>query len=207
MSLENNNQEKNDKKIIKTAFELAMEKLQSEPPPAVDTHAEDTQNKGRRLAASFLRGEKVNIKKHLQEYSKLDRTGAAEGLKEVFLRNLVLPYNEKVKKECRRALEGFAILYGSTRDVLAMCGQIESLLDEYIKQQKSYFSQLKQQFKSEASLMQQQAHAQFGSGVRINPEQLPGFQKKWQELRSQMDEQYEEILNEHKHHLESLKNL
>ena len=199
-----NPQDNEKSPVIKTAFELAMEKLSKEPLPDDTGTDEQHKNKGRKLAASFLRREKIDVKKELKAFSSKDRGAVLEGMQEVFLFNIVLPPSDKTKKESTRALEGLGIIHRNSDNVLAFCGQIDSLLSEYLAQRKKYYNHLKQQFQAQVSMLKATVESQGGQGVRIEPEHLPDFQKKWKEILSQIDEQYGSALSELKRKLASL---
>ncbi|MBD3271456.1 MAG: hypothetical protein GF384_02815 [Elusimicrobia bacterium] len=197
------NKPDNQNTEIKSAFEIAMEKFKNEPVKEDAINHESLRTEGCRLAASFIQNEKVDIQKKLQKYPADQRAPVDQGIKEIFMLNIILPRNDKTLHEALRALEGLSIILGLNKRVLAVCGQIDQLLKDYQTKQKMYFSQLKEQFTQQASMLQAQVQSQMRAGIQINPENLPEFQKKWKAIIGQIDEQYGAALDHLKKQLVS----
>lgn len=197
---------KNDsKKIIKTALELALEKVQGDPLPPDILDNEQYRNDGRRLAAAFVRGDKPDLTKTLTSAKDIARPYIEEGIKGIFFLNLVLPRNEEDKLESRKALEGISIVSGSNRKVLALCGEIEQLLTDYFHSSKTYFEQLKQEFSTQEHRIQKQGTTKTGARASVDPEHLPEFRKKWQAVYGELQERYTAALNELKDRLRAVR--
>jgi hypothetical protein len=185
-----------DSHIIKTALELALEKLKAEPVPSGDSAAESIITEGRRLAAAYLRGEKPDIKKLLKGFPAKDRSLVVQGMRDTFLLNIVLPRTEIAHKECRRSLEGLAQALDNDPALLQACAQVENICKEYLAQFKQMQKQMQQAFKEQAEMLQERAAAQTGMDIRISPEQLPEFQKQWQAQLGQLNEYYGQAIDE-----------
>jgi hypothetical protein len=181
---------------IKTALELALEKIAAEPLAAGDTARASQRTAGQRLAAAFLRGEQTDLKNALSTLAKDVRPFIEDGMRETFLRNIVLPRTEKNLDECRRVLEWLAILAGNKGPALQLCGQAQQICEEYLSQTKQLTEQIKHELQEQARLVEQQARAQSGRDVHISPEQLPDFQKQFAAQMGQLNNYYESMLNE-----------
>ena len=82
--------------------------------------------------------------------------------------------------------------------------QINNLLNYYEQARQQAFVQLKSNF---AAKLQQAAAAleqQAGTRVSIDPERQPQFQEAWLKISSQLDGQYEKVLQEHKQQISKI---
>jgi hypothetical protein len=186
---------------IKTALELALEKIASEPSAPVDLSAETRRTEGRKIAAAFLRGEQQDLKKVLDKQPKEARALIEEGIRETFLRNLVLPRTPFALNDCRRALEGLAVMRGNNNHILQLCAQAQQLCEEYLAQITQAADRVAQDLQPQARMVEQQAQAQAGMAVKISPEQLPDFQKHFQAQLSQLNDYFNGMLEEIKQQL------
>jgi uncharacterized protein DUF6657 len=185
---------------IKSAYEIAMEKLAAMDEP---TEAERLSWKylpaGRTLAAAFL-GEKADLEKELAGLDGDARVYTARGVEEVLLGNLALPKTDADAERVAQVMTGMMVLKKDGKAAMTVVSRIKQLCDHYREQGASQMEQAYQQLKTEmAASLQQALSQQAGRAVaaeNINVEAQPEFQAEWRRVRDQLEGQYTKLLDE-----------
>lgn len=185
---------------IKSAWEKAMEKANNLGKLSPD-EADRLKYAplGNALAAQYLKEKGYDIKAELTKYKDSSAMRyVTEGAEEILLGNIFLPRNEQSKQDVKKAMTGIKLIKKDKRRVEVISDQIDNLLNYYEQARQQAFMQLKSNF---AAKLQQAAVAleqQAGTKVSIDPERQPQFQEAWLKISSQLDDQYEKVLQEHK---------
>jgi len=192
---------------IKSAREIAMEKLQQIEEPTEEERLEwKFVPKGEELAVRHLK-EDCNLVVELGKYQENERKYVAEGAAEVLARNIDLPRNDIAKKNNRRAMEGLKLLKNDKVSVENVFSQIRNIFKHYAgqgeQQRKQAYESLKAQFEAK---VQQAVQQQLGpmARARVDVERQPQFHEEWRKVRAQLDSQYLQHLNEYKRDLLSI---
>ncbi len=181
---------------IKSALEIALEKAEKIGKASKEElKAQEWKEKGQRLAARFLKQEQVDLVRELSEVPPEGKAPLVRGLVEIFLRNIVLPRDEYVLKDARRALEGLNLVFSAFPEVKNLTREIEKLLSQYLQHREALYQQLKQQFEAQLSGMEEALSQQMGVQVKVEAEMHPQFQEEWRKIRDQLDPQYQKQLD------------
>ncbi len=191
---------------IKSAFEIAMEKVARIQAPTNEQKLEwGATPVGQKLAASFLK-DNIDLKKELQGIEEAKRPYVIKSAVEVFTGNIQLPRTPLAETATKRALEGIRQLLGTKKEVAQVLEQVNYVGQQFKafgdQQRQQTYNQLKQQFTAQL----QQALQRQGrpANPNINVESMPEFQAEWNRVRMQMDDQFEQHLEEYRATLQDL---
>jgi hypothetical protein len=189
---------------IKSAREIAMEKIEKIGEATEEERLEwKYLPEGEKLAAKYLKND-AELNAELAKFDKKAIEFVKEGVNEVFIKNITLPKDEMAKKINKKSMDGLRSIKSDKGRVDAIYKQINHIFEHYAgqgeQQRKQAYASLKQQFqaKVEQALKQQMGSTQ---GKKIDIERQPQFQEEWLRLRSQLDGQYTQVLDELKEEL------
>lgn len=187
---------------IKSAFERAWERASKLEVEEEKVKELQYQPEGAKIAALFLKEEKIDLLALLNNYEPDVRKYVQKGAEAVFLSNINLPFNERKHQENKRALEGLRLLKKDKSRFAQILGKIDSLFSIYERERQSLYEQLRAEFESTLRQALQQQGIEIKA--RIAVERQPEFQAKWREISAKFDSNYEERLKLLKSELEKL---
>ncbi|HAV10166.1 MAG TPA: hypothetical protein DCX22_00900 [Dehalococcoidia bacterium] len=192
---------------MKSAFERAMEKVEKMG-KATDEELKRLEYVpiGSALAARYLREEKFDLAGELNKYTDENvRKHVVNGMQEALLHNITLPKDDMSKKTTNKAISGLKLTKKSKNQLDALLDRISSLITYYEQARQQAFNQFKSAFESKlpelTRAMQQQAQK---SGIPIETQVQLQFQEQWRRASSELDGQYEKVLEEHKQQIAAL---
>ena len=193
--------------IIKSAWELALEKTASLEADPVKIQRDLKIKEGRQLAANFLMDIDVSIEdtqKKYDAYAKEDKQTIREGMALTLLSNLALPRTPLFKDAFPNFLALGSIIAEGDEQITGLLSQIEEFFAQYLTNQEDLIERMKQQFGPHLEQKQAQMRQQYGPNFVLNPEQDPEFMKLLDKNLSQLDEQYNQILDQAKDQIKEL---
>jgi hypothetical protein len=185
---------------MKSAWEKAMEKVEKLGKLSEEEVKQlEYQPAGNKLAAKYLQETEYNLDAELTKYKGTGaRKYVLQGAQEIFLRNIFLPKNEYDMQIARRAMAGLRLLKENKKLLDTILERITNLLNYYGQARQQAYLQFKKDFEAKLQEATQALQQQAGAKVRIEPEQHPQFLEEWRRINSQLDTQYEKVLEEHK---------
>jgi hypothetical protein len=194
---------------IKSAREIAMEKIEKLGEPTEEERLEwKYVPEGEKLAARYLKDD-VALASEMAKFEKKGVPYVVEGASDILIKNIMLPETDFAKKTARRALDGVKAIKSDKSHVEVVANQIRQLFNHYTengeKQKKQAYAALKQDFQGKIEQALRQQMGSNVSGVRIDVEKQPQFQEEWRKLKSQLDGQYLQLLDEYKRELAAFK--
>lgn len=189
---------------IKSALELALEKAERYGRATKEELTrEQYRDQGRQLAVNFLKdgGDLAGEISRLPDAAKDEALAA---VKEVLLRNIILPRDGELDPRMAHALEGLML---AARDKKAMARQkaeLENLLQNFLQVRNNAWQQLKARFGAGIGQMQRALEAQMRQKVKLEVEHLPQFQEEWRRFQGQLLDQFEPMLEACKERMLSL---
>lgn len=183
---------------IKSALELAMEKAEK-----LGKASEEELIKwkylpeGKRLAAGYLKGE-YNLMAELAKYDDIVKSHIAKGAQHVFLREIGLPQDNEAKSRNKRAMEGIGLLKKDKVALENVYSKIRRIFKHYEEEGEGQRRQTYEMFKRDFQSKVQQAVQKMGisMGVAIDVEKHPQFQEEWRKVKTQLDSQYHNAIDE-----------
>jgi hypothetical protein len=193
--------------IIKSAWELAMEKTENLQADPKKIKKEQLVKEGRQLAATFLMdidATKEETAKQYASYAGEEKDSVKEGMVITFLSNLSLPRSAAYKESFSKVLELGEIIGDGNEELKEMLGQLEGFFSQYLENQEDLIERMKQQFAPHLQQKQAQLQQQYGPNFTLRPEQDPEFMKLLDKQLGQLDEQYTNILNQVKDQIKQI---
>jgi hypothetical protein len=192
---------------MKSAYDRAMERIKDlEEPSKEEVLTWKYVPEGQKLAVRFLK-EEFNLTSEMGKFKDEERRYVAKGAEDVLLRNIVLPVHDIAKKNNKKAMDAIKAIKKDKTAVENAFTKMRRVFDHYAgegeQQRKQAYEMLKQDFQMKL----QQAMRQQGipPGTKINIESQPQFQEEWHMTLSQMDAQYNQLLDEYKAEIANLK--
>ena len=181
---------------IKSTLEKVLERAASMGSASQEEiQAEEQMKDGMRMAADYLQGKKVDFS------GVLEATGTAalvkKGVVQVFLRNITLPRDDD-RQTAEKAMQGLLELAGGSGDLAAVFRDMQGILDHYRQQKKEIRQQVEDAFRQQVEQALTQQAGSTPLGVKVDPRMHPKFQEEWSKVKSDLDGQYNQVLQQHK---------
>lgn len=187
--------------ILKTAWEIAMERAESLQVDTQKVKRDLTVKEGRQLAGYFLTdidADKDEVKRTYDAVPAEDKPAFKEGMVLTLLSNLTLPRNNLFKDNLTKVIELGKLLGEGNEELESLLGQIEGFFGQYLDSQDQLVEQMKKQFAPALKQKEAQLRKQYGPNFTLRPEQDPEFMKVLDKQLAQLDEQYANILEQAK---------
>ena len=188
---------------IKSAYEKALERAERLGSLSREEALEmKWAPEGRRLAASFIRGEVSDLAEAVLRAEPEARPYIARGVAEVLLQNVQLPRNEAMHRDLQRALEGLRQVKRSKAQARELTERIAYIVDMFLQARAQHLGQIYAQLKAR---FQEELRRRAGpEAERVDVESLPEFQQELARLTAQLESQYRQALEEQKRLLMAL---
>lgn len=190
---------------IKTALERALERANQIDVPREELEAAEYAERGRSIAAEFLRGRQSDLLADLASLDDNYRHHAAAGALETLLNNLSLPQDAAAAEANRRVMEGILALKENKQQATQVLGELEYLFNYYAQAYQQAYSHVEQAYAKRAAQTQEALQRQTGVKMNIRPETQPGFREDLLQVTAQLNQSYQAHLDEHKRRLRSIK--
>jgi len=192
---------------MKSAYDRAMERIKSlEEPSKEEVLTWKYVPEGQKLAVRFLK-EEFSLATEMGKFKDEERRYVAKGAEEVLLRNIVLPIHDIAKKNNKRAMDAIKAIKKDKTAVENVFTKMRRVFDHYTgegeQQRKQAYEMLKQDF--QVKLQQAMRQQGIPANTKINIESQPQFQEEWHMTLSQMDAQYNQLLDEYKQEIANLR--
>jgi hypothetical protein len=185
---------------MKSAWQIAMEKADKLGKVSPDElNSIKYVPTGNKIASQFLIDDKTDLAAELSKY-EADNTAkfVKKGLEEIFLINISLPRNDEESRRTTRSMAGLRLIKGDKKQLESIFGLINNLLNQY----KVALQQTYAEFKKNAEATIQQAsrtmQPQRGDQMPMEQKLQLQLQEEWRQIHSELDNQYDKALQEHK---------
>ncbi|MBW2466786.1 MAG: hypothetical protein JRF02_05745 [Deltaproteobacteria bacterium] len=157
--------------------------------------AEEKVRDGMRMGADYLQGREVDFAGALEPTN--ESVLVKRGLVQVFLRNIVLPQDDD-RERAERAMQGLLDLGQGSGDLVSIFTDMKGVLDHYLQHKKEIRQQVEDAFRQQLEQAMVQQTGQAGLGMKVDPTLHPKFQEEWSRIKSDLDAQYNQALEQHK---------
>lgn len=179
---------------IKSALELALEKAEKYGRASKEDMARDQfRDQGRQLAVNFLKNGE-DLEAGLTGLPSAAQSEARTAVKEVLLRNIILPRDGEMDPRMAQALEGLMLAAQDRKAMARLKAELDQILHNFLQVRNSAYQQLKTRFGAGIAQMQRALEAQTRQRVNLEVEHLPQFQEEWRKFHGQLLEQFEPML-------------
>lgn len=181
---------------IKSTLEKVMERAASMGRASQEEiQTEERMKEGMRMAADYIQGKEVDFS------GILEATGVSalvkKGLVQVFLRNITLPRDDE-KQRAEKAMQGLLELAKGSGDLESVFREMKGILEHYQQHKKEIHQQVEDAFRQQMEQALAQQTGQKGLGMKMDPRTHPKFQEEWSKVKSDLDGQYNQVLQQHK---------
>lgn len=185
---------------IKTAYERALERAAHIEADEGAVVALTYEPEGARLAARFMKEESFNLQEALEGYDPSVRKYVARGARLTLESNILLPRNERLRREAERSLEGLMVLKRDKSRFASLRERLQGLLAAYERAKQETYNGLRQEFDA---VLRQALRKQMGlnTQMKIDVEGHPEFRQRWAQAQAQIDQEFEERLKRLKEEL------
>lgn len=160
---------------------------------------------GNKLASRYLQEADFNLDAELTRYKGTGlRKYIAQGAQEIFLHNISLPQSERDKQVTKRAMTGLRIIKENKNQLETILDRITNLLNYYEQARQQTYSQFKKGFETKLQENNQTLQKQPGNTIPLEVQLQAQFQAEWHKLNSQLNAQYEKVLEEHKQQIQKI---
>jgi len=181
---------------IKSTLEKVLERAASMGSATREELATEERVKdGMRMGADYLNGNEVDFSSALEQTSS--SVLIKRGVVRVFLRNIMLPRGDD-QKRIERAMQGLLDLGKGSGDLLSIFKDMKGILDHYQQHKKEIRQQVEDAFRQQMEQAMVKQTGQKGLGMKMDPALHPKFQEEWSRIKSDLDSQYNQALDQHK---------
>ena len=184
---------------IKSALEIALEKTESVKGDKESLLAHDKRQDGKKIASKFLSEPDTTIsylKDSLQSYSKKEEKWVKEGILETIMSNLSLPTTKADLDRLPRLKEVLQLFIKDKKQVAYIIDQVKQFFNQYLENRDHIHQSLEEQFAPRMREKEQQLAQQLGTEVQLSPESDPEFAEYLRKHFGQLDEQYQQALDQ-----------
>lgn len=160
-----------------------------------EIQADEEVKNGMRMAADYLHGKEVNFSRVMEATGGFSLV--KKGLILVFLRNIALPRYDDLG-EAERAMQGLLEMARGSGDLASVFRDMKGILDHYQQQLKEVRQQVEEAFRQQMEQALSKQTGQKGLGLKVDPMLHPKFQEEWSKIKSDLDDQYNKVLQQHK---------
>jgi hypothetical protein len=181
---------------IKSTLEKVLERAASMGSATQEELATEERVKdGMRMGADYLNGNEVDFSSALEQTSR--SVLIKRGVVQAFLRNIMLPRDDD-QKRIERAMQGLLELGKGSGDLHSIFKDMKGILDHYLQHKKEIRQQVEDAFRQQMEQAMAQQTGQKGLGMKVDPALHPKFQEEWSRIKSDLDSQYNQALDQHK---------
>ncbi len=187
---------------IKSTMELVLERAAKMGKASNEEIAQDTAKKeGMQLMAAYLDGKEGSPAKLLADHDPNRQSTIRLGMVEALLRNIFLPRDELAQQRTEQATRGILDLAGGAGDIVSICQEMQHIIGQYRQHREQLYQQLEEQMRMQyEQIMAQQMGGQT-EGLNIDPTMQPKFKEEWARVETELDNQYNQALNQHRNQL------
>ena len=191
---------------IKSALELALERTQDIKSDKGTLEASEQRNRGRKLASTLLNPDPEGGDP-LAEMKKLtgkETQRVKEGIFQTLLANLILPNDDTYGGKMATIEKGFQTVVKDRRQMSYIMQQLKQFFEQYLQSRDQMRENLKQQYEPQLREKERMLAQQMGAKIHLEPESDPDFMSLLAKNLSQLEEQYNQAMQQAKDELSRL---
>lgn len=184
---------------IKSTMDMVMERAARMAARSTDkSDSEESERTGMRLAAEYISLTLEDLGQVLAGQPPAEQMAVRRGMARALLRNIVLPRDEMLMATSVRAMQGLLEMERSAGDIVAICAELKQILEQYNQHKEQIRKQLEDAVRAQ---LEQKVGAQGAAPVSrmaMDPAMHPIFQKEWTRMKGDLNQQYNQALDERK---------
>ncbi len=182
---------------IKSTMEMVLERAARMEKEATKTTAADYTKDGMRIAAAYMNGQNTDITTALNLQADEKKQTLRAGIIQILLRNIVLPRDEELMNNGKKAINGLLQLCEGQGDITSLCMELGQILEQY----EQHKSQVTEQLKDALRNQLQQQQAMLGETAEVqdfNPASHPQYTQELSKMLTELNDQYNQAMDQRK---------
>jgi hypothetical protein len=187
---------------IKSTMDLVMERAaRIGKASSEDMKREEAQKKGMQLTAEYLDGTVESLNDSLDRMPAEMQQGVRAGMLESLLRNIFLPRDDIQRERSEKASQGIVGLAGGAGDIETICRELLQIIQGYMQHRDELRGQLEEQIKMQYEQLLAQQGGIRSDELKIDPAIQPKFREEWGKIEAELNERYNEAMEQYKANL------
>lgn len=190
--------------LIKSAWEIALEKTEGIEADPEKMRRDKLINEGKRVAGTYL----TDIESDGQELASAvadaptnDLPLIKRGIASTVLMNIALPQSLEYEERIQKMQKIVKIIDGSDSETIDLMGKIGDFMGKYLEARDSLLERAKQQYQPMFEQKRDQMMQKYGRASGMSMEQDPEFVQFLQKHYAQLNQQYQQVLDQAKDQL------
>ena len=181
---------------IKTALELALERTEGIAGDKKSLEVHENKTIGKRLVSQISNDPEFDLKAELKKYSADQINGIREGMYSVLITFVALPAGEDDLPRYSVVKKGMRHIVRDSKAAISVLEQTEELMRRYLESKTQLIDALRKQFEPRLRKREEELARQYGHAVKIDPATDPEFTKVLQGHLGNLQDQYENVLDQ-----------
>lgn len=182
---------------IKSTMDMVLERAARMAAAAAPTTNDETLvKKGMRLAADYINGKEIDLKRELAAQPQAEQGEVGKGMAQTLLRNITLPRTKELQASGELALQAVLALAGKKTEVITICRELDQILKQYGQHKDQMTQQLEDAIKAQ---LEQQGAARGQAGkVNTSPAMHPQYREELSRMLTGLNNQYNDAMDQRK---------
>lgn len=182
---------------IKSTMDMVLERAARMAAAAAPTTNDETLvKKGMRLAAEYINGKEIDLKRELAAQPQAEQAEVGKGMAQTLLRNITLPRTKELQASGELALQAVLALAGKKNEVTTICRELDQILKQYGQHKDQMTQQLEDAIKAQ---LEQQGAARGQAGkVNTSPAMHPQYREELSRMLTGLNNQYNDAMDQRK---------
>lgn len=160
--------------------------------------SEEAERSGMRLAAEYMNLALEDLGQVLAGQPPAEQMAVRKGMARALLRNIVLPRDEALMATSLRAMQGLLEMERAAGDMVAVCAELKQILEQYNQHKEQIKRQLEDAVRAQLEQKLGPQGASTVSRMSMDPVMHPMFQKEWVRMKADLNNQYNQALDQRK---------
>ncbi|MBA3005142.1 MAG: hypothetical protein KKB91_08885 [Proteobacteria bacterium] len=184
---------------IKSTMDMVMERAARMAARSVgEPDSQESERAGMRLAAEYISHTLDDLGQALAGQAATEQMAVRKGMAQALMRNILLPRNETLMATSLRSMQGLLEMERSAGDMVAICAELKQILEQYTQHKEQIRKQLEDAVRAQLDQKLGEQGSPAGSRMSIDPAMHPMFQKEWVRMKADLDQQYNQALDQRK---------
>ena len=196
--------------LIKSAWEIALEKTEGIEADPKKIRRDLLMNEGKKLAGTYLteiESDGKELASAIASASEQDLPLIRKGITSTVLMNVALPQSPEYEDRIQRMRHIVEIIDGAESETVELIGKIGEFMGKYLQARDSLLDRAKQQYQPMFEQKREQMMQKYGRASGMSMEQDPEFAQFLQKHYAQLNQQYQQVLDQAKEQLSDFWNL
>ncbi|MBU0664043.1 MAG: hypothetical protein KJ990_05795 [Proteobacteria bacterium] len=184
---------------IKSTMDMVMERAaRMAARSAGESDSQELERTGMRLAAEYIGHSLDDLGQALAGQAATEQMAVRKGMAQALMRNIVLPRDETLMATSLRSMQGLLEMERSAGDMVAICAELKQILEQYNQHKEQIRKQLEDAVRAQLDQKLGEQGALAGGRMSMDPAMHPMFQKEWVRMKTDLDQQYNQALDQRK---------